>query len=612
MKAIKDRFEFSYDNDVVMLSDLKKMSDLYVFDLVSTVHKVQASKVTWEEGIKAVMEAQQKSNRLWNSIKANTLTAEELQLIAETEPLVTSVNNVSNQLIDIMSQKDKTVLKTFRHDNLYSAVDPLIHKLAELSDVQLKQSKEQLQSSKISYIRSKNILMFGVLSVLFLSFFGTAYIVGIIIKKTKAIIKRERDLQVEELRNAIILLDTTGHIARIGGWTLNVDTMKISWTREVYDIHEIDVIQPLDFNTALEFYPPEVRPDLIAQLNECLTTGKNMDIELPFITTKGSRLWINIQANAQYKKGKIVRLIGSFQDITRHKYVEDELKRLNNNLNDMVIAETEKRLKQEQMLIQQSKMASMGEMIGLIAHQWRQPLNAVGITIQDLEDAYKCGEVNDKYIDNVVDTTMKQVYFMSKTVDDFRDFFIPSKEKALFDVKLNIEELLSMFGHVFSKSNIHVSLQVEEDTFAFTDGYPNELKQVILNILNNSSDAIVSKNCSKVQGTIEIGIGNNEDKSEVLLSIKDNGGGIPENVIERIFEPYFTTKGTDGTGVGLYMSKTIIETNMGGSLTVRNVDDGAEFVIRLITAERQSEQQQCVSAKVDYNFSKEEIMYLSS
>lgn len=145
------------------------------------------------------------------------------------------------------------------------------------------------------------------------------------------------------------------------------------------------------------------------------------------------------------------------------------------------------------MLIQQSKMASMGEMIGLIAHQWRQPLNAVGITIQDLEDAYKCGEVNDKYIDNVVDTTMKQVYFMSKTVDDFRDFFIPSKEKALFDVKLNIEELLSMFGHVFSKSNIHVSLQVEEDTFAFTDGYPNELKQVILNILNNSSDAIVSK-----------------------------------------------------------------------------------------------------------------------
>ncbi|MBF0464466.1 MAG: PAS domain S-box protein [Nitrospirae bacterium] len=279
----------------------------------------------------------------------------------------------------------------------------------------------------------------------------------------------------------------------------------------------------------------------------------------------------------------IQRLAAIYAIAIDRKRMDEDLKTLNCNLEAMVKAETEKRQNQEQMLIQQSKMASMGEMIGLIAHQWRQPLNAIGLNIQDLGETYSCGEINDKYVEDIVGSTMNQINFMSKTIDDFKNFFIPAKEKQLFNVKTAIEELLSMFVHVFNRSKIHISIKTEQDALLVTEGYPNEFKQVVLNILNNSRDAVVTKkkNAPEINGWIELSINNNEGKSKVIVSIKDNGGGIPESIKERIFEPYFTTKGAGGTGIGLYMSKTIIETNMGGSLTVRNCDSGAEVRIEI-------------------------------
>jgi signal transduction histidine kinase len=272
---------------------------------------------------------------------------------------------------------------------------------------------------------------------------------------------------------------------------------------------------------------------------------------------------------------------------SERKKMEEELRNLNENLEAMVASETEKRRKQEQILIQQSKMAAMGEMIALIAHQWKQPLNAVGLSIQDLSDVYACGEVDDKYIGNLVGSTMQQIDYMAKTVDDFRNFFKPSKKKVLFDVKKTIEELSSMFAVIFKKSDVDISIRTEPEILLHTEGYPNEFKQVVLNILNNSKDAIVSKKKidSGIKGRIEITIYNSDNKSKVMLAMKDNGGGIPEDVIGKIFDSYFTTKESEGTGVGLYMSKTIIETNMGGSLTVRNIDGGAEFLISLNTSE---------------------------
>jgi nitrogen fixation/metabolism regulation signal transduction histidine kinase len=264
---------------------------------------------------------------------------------------------------------------------------------------------------------------------------------------------------------------------------------------------------------------------------------------------------------------------------------EVKLQELNTHLEQRVEEGISKIIHQEQILVQQSKMAAMGEMIGMIAHQWRQPLNAIGVNVQDLKDTYAFGELDEKYIEQIVDTTMNQVNFMSKTIDDFRNFFVPSKRKLRFDVKSNIGELLSMFIQVFNKSDIDISIKAEPDTLLFTEGYPNEFKQVVLNIMNNSKDAIISKRNTgappPTQGRIEIMIGNNKERDKIMISIRDNGGGIPANIIDNIFEPYYTTKEKEGTGLGLYMSKTIVETNMGGTLTVKNAEEGAEFTMIL-------------------------------
>ncbi|MBF0458522.1 MAG: hypothetical protein HQK99_11595 [Nitrospirae bacterium] len=138
------------------------------------------------------------------------------------------------------------------------------------------------------------------------------------------------------------------------------------------------------------------------------------------------------------------------------------MKKLNANLQAMVIEETEKRRTHEQILIQQSKMAAMGEMIGLIAHQWRQPLNIIGITVQDIKEAYQYGELNEKYINMIVETAKSQVFFMSKTIDDFRNFFNPSKEKVCFDVKTAIDELLAMYPE-HPPLSVHWSCRTEAD-----------------------------------------------------------------------------------------------------------------------------------------------------
>ncbi|MCG6553815.1 MAG: transporter substrate-binding protein [Candidatus Magnetominusculus sp. LBB02] len=257
--------------------------------------------------------------------------------------------------------------------------------------------------------------------------------------------------------------------------------------------------------------------------------------------------------------------------------------------------------KKEQLLIQKSKLSSLGENINNIVHQWKQPLNAIALKIQDITDAYACGELDDMYLNDLVETTMQQIHFMSKTMEDFRNFSLPSKIKKRFDVKSAIDELLSMFLNVYRMHNIDVSLNVEQGSALITKGCPNEFKQVVLNLLNNSKDAVVSriKSGCGVKGHIDINIANSDDKSYVLISVRDNGGGIAANVAGHIFEPYVTTKkDNEGTGIGLYMSKTIVETNMGGTLTGRNITNGAEFVIMLNTSITTPFAGSTVSAKV--------------
>ncbi|KJR40880.1 integral membrane sensor signal transduction histidine kinase [Candidatus Magnetoovum chiemensis] len=281
-------------------------------------------------------------------------------------------------------------------------------------------------------------------------------------------------------------------------------------------------------------------------------------------------------------------------DLKRNK---EELEDYKDSLEKRVHEEIEKSKQQEQLLIQQSKLAAMGEMINAIAHQWRQPLNAVGVIVQDIKDAYFYNELNKDYLSNSIDSAMQQLSYMSKTIDDFRNFLRPSKEKETFDVKALVAEALSLFEAQFKVHNISCRLSCKahdrsvinssglsacEDII--TSAYKSELKQVIINLINNSKDAIFTKRQQSGETSHEgvISFDFSTKDSYIIIRMSDNGCGIDSDILYRVFEPYFTTKfESQGTGLGLYMSKIIVENNIRGRIYAENSKDGAVFIIEL-------------------------------
>lgn len=230
----------------------------------------------------------------------------------------------------------------------------------------------------------------------------------------------------------------------------------------------------------------------------------------------------------------------------------------------------------EILLLQQSRLAAMGEMIGNIAHQWRQPLNMLGLLAQDLDMTYKSGEFTGEYLGGVVKKMLETITHMSKTIDDFRNFFSVNKQKADFSITEIVHQTLSLLQ--VSLNTMQIRTTLVSDCDAVVNGFPSEYAQVLLNIVGNAKDALVTGQVADPTITIEIG----KEGDLSVVTITDNAGGIPEEILDKIFDPYFTTKGPDcGTGVGLYMSKIIIEKNMGGSLTARNVAGGAQFRIEV-------------------------------
>ncbi len=237
------------------------------------------------------------------------------------------------------------------------------------------------------------------------------------------------------------------------------------------------------------------------------------------------------------------------------------------------ISEGVKQLREkDHMIIKQSRQAAMGEMIGNIAHQWRQPLNSIGVIVQNIEDAYNYNELTKEYMVEKINNVMTLLSYMSHTIDDFRNFFKPDKEKQSFSIAETVKNSLSFMNANFAHNNIKVEVEVIDDIKIW--GYPNEYAQVLLNIFNNARDIIKERGISN--GELKIRVSTQFNRS--FVEIEDNGGGMKSEVMDKVFEPYFTTKEM-GTGLGLYMSKMIVEKNMGGELKVENRGSGAVFTI---------------------------------
>lgn len=317
---------------------------------------------------------------------------------------------------------------------------------------------------------------------------------------------------------------------------------------------------------------PDDSEEVLSSIRESAETLTQWQREFRVILAEQGLRWRHGTARPQRLEDNSIVWHGFVSDVTAQKEMEQQLQLLNDNLEQMVQAEVSKNREKDQLMIVQNRQAAMGEMIGNIAHQWRQPLNALALVLANITDAHNFGELNEASLQQLVSDGNRLVQKMSCTINDFRNFFKPDKERVSFSALSQINDAIQLIDSSFKNNSIEIRVRAPLDLELF--GFPNEYSQVLLNLLSNAKEAILTQ--AKDHGTVEISL--SEHLGKGCITVRDNGGGIPEEIISRIFEPYFSTKEM-GTGIGLYMSKMIIERGMSGTIEARNVDGGAEFSI---------------------------------
>ena len=379
-------------------------------------------------------------------------------------------------------------------------------------------------------------------------------LLSIIVVILKANIQRREKLELE-LSNRIefdkVLLDTIPnpiYYKNVEGKFLGCNTSFTSLVNCSRD----EVIG----KTAFDFFPLPIATKNTLIDQELLNTFSTSTSEFTFYTTSNEMKHI-ILNKAVYKNidGSVGGIVCIMDDITE-------------------------RIQQKQFLIQQSKLAEMGDMIAAIAHQWNEPLVELSALIQDIQTSYLLKELKDKNVKEFVNDSMVQIKYMSKTLTDFRNFLKPSTKKQLFSISKALTEINEIIGKQVFYSNIKMNFNYKnknEELLIY--GYENEFKQVLLNIINNAKNKIV-ENCLPLNKKGNININIKRCSTFNTIEIIDDAGAIDEKVINSIFDPYFTTK-QDGMGLGLYMAKIIIEDKMRGIINVRNDENRVIFTIKL-------------------------------
>ena len=319
---------------------------------------------------------------------------------------------------------------------------------------------------------------------------------------------------------------------------------------ELLNISKSEVIG----KTAKDFFPPDIASKNLKIDQELLKTlGTNTsEMTLHTLDNHMKQIIIN-KAVYLNNDGSIGGIVCVMDDITE-------------------------RIQQKQFLIQQSKLAEMGDMIAAIAHQWNEPLVELSAQVQDIQTSFLLNELKKDQVKEFVDDSMVQLKYMSKTLSDFRNFLKPSTKKTLFSIRKAFEEIFEILGKQIFYSNINLKFNYnynKGELLIF--GYENEFKQVLLNLINNAKNKIIDRNTTQKYNLV---IDINSCDNYTTIEISDDGGNIDKDVIDKIFEPYFTTK-KDGTGFGLYMAKVILEDKMDGIITAQNRDKYVVFTIKM-------------------------------
>lgn len=325
-------------------------------------------------------------------------------------------------------------------------------------------------------------------------------------------------------------------------------------------------MEELYTESCISLSAPEYAAASETAVDKAIKYGSIQNFRKVCVTKSGKHLNASMSLSYLKSRDEIVMITS---DITQDIKYQDELKR-------QVEIEVAKRTEQYEIMCHQSRLAAMGEMIDSIAHQWRQPLNGLGLIVQGLRHISDNDMLNKEMLGEIEDEIMEKITYMSQTIDDFSSFFRISKKKEPFDVLNSIEDAIRLIDVQLKSNSVKIKIILENGVPRNVVGFPNEFKQVIMNIVHNAMTAIVCNN--ETEGLIQIELTVRSGRLNICIS--DNGGGIDVSSLEKIFDPYFSTR-ENGSGIGLYMSKVIIEHHMQGFLTVQNYNDGTKFCIEL-------------------------------
>ena len=395
----------------------------------------------------------------------------------------------------------------------------------------------------------------------------------------------ERKLVEIELQKSKNYLKEAQRIAKVGHFEFNFKTKDINWSDQIYRIFGFDIE---DKKPTFEKYRKQIHPEDVDNqykiFKQALKEKRGYSVTYRIISFEGEQKYIEEKGYFELdKKGNPIKVIGTMQDVTSNiiakKALEEskaQLALINQDLEKRVKEELEKSRDKDHLLIQQSRSAVLGEMIGNIAHQWRQPLNEVSLLVTDLEDAYNFGVLNKEYFEKTTEIVYRRLKYMSDTITDFSKMHTDDFKQEAFSPKKLIEKLMQFTEGTIKKNNIQIRFMCNDDFEVF--GYPNMLSHILLNLLNNSRDILIERSIKKPKIWIKL----EKDKANYYIRVLDNGKGIGRSIIDKIFDPYFTTKDKKrGSGLGLYMTKSMVEKQMNGQIHVQNQRQGAEFKITL-------------------------------
>ncbi len=421
------------------------------------------------------------------------------------------------------------------------------------SSQKLLEDRKNILEKKYSHYKN-NVLIYGVfftIILLLISYFISKLLENIFLKYKKSL---ENKILENKTQKEILL--KAQEVAQIGDWRLDINTNKAFWSDEIIKILGLDKKDKDKFGPEYlkKLMIDEDIPCFENSINKCIENGSEHQCIYRIKRADGEIRWIDCRGKLDKDKSHI---IGTVQDITKRKILEIEKKQ------------------KEDLLFQQSKMAAMGEMLGNIAHQWRQPLSNISIASTGTKIQKEMNCLSDEQLYSALTSINDSAQYLSQTIEDFRSFFNPSDNKMnKFFIDDCLNKTLSLVKTQFISKNIEIIKNIENFELLSIE---NELIQVLINILNNARDSLVIN--QKEKKLIFINTYKKEDIS--YIEILDNAGGIENNIIDRIFEPYFTTKHkSQGTGIGLYMSEEIVRTHLNGNITASNekyLYDGIEY-----------------------------------